>query len=246
MLLKPTLNKQSGGGANGATANSGNISNILYRKNTVKKPTVQASLRRKFTFSLNNATTSLLLNGQYANELKQQASSSANQKSTTRNSGILKTVSTLSSIERDESTNSDLVFDPIDANLVYSVSSLIRHYVFRESVSVNDPYEGFLDLSCVKHLRHGCLDSQVMSQLQQIAFSRYGMANFDQTNVVCLVYGTTLAENRSLYMIGMRQSIGLFYKVGSFFLLFHFGYLLLQYKKNNLLFLQINFTLLEK
>lgn len=91
--------------------------------------------------------------------------------------------------------NQDLVFDKVDPNLVYSVSSLTKHYVFRESVSVNDPYEGFIDLNSVKHIRIGCLDSQVFNVMQQIAI-KYAIPNFDHSNIICLVYGTTFSENR--------------------------------------------------
>lgn len=107
--------------------------------------------------------------------------------------------------------NHDLVFDHVDANLVYSVSSLTKHYVFRDLVSVNDPYEGFIDLNCVKHIRIGCLDAQVFTVMQQIA-NKYAIANFDHSNVICLVYGTTFSENKSLYIVGMKQSITIFYK----------------------------------
>lgn len=107
--------------------------------------------------------------------------------------------------------DSDLVYDNVDSNLVYSVSSLTKHYVYRELVSVNDPYEGFIDLNCIKHIRLGCIDTQVFNQIQSIA-SKYAIANFDQTNIICLVYGSSFSENRSFYLIGMKKSIQIFYQ----------------------------------
>ncbi len=170
-----------------------------------KKPSSQATMRRKFTLpALSANTANIILNNQYSSDLKKNHQ--------TRRDRLTKNAS-LPSADLDDAAmaNNDLVFDPVDPNLVYSVGSLTRHYVFREQVSVQDPYEGFIDLSCVKHVRHGCLDSQVMSQLLQIAQSKFGMSQFDQSNVICLVYGTTFAENRSLYMFGMKNSINMFY-----------------------------------
>ncbi len=172
--------------------------------------------RRKFTMpALTQLSTHLLNNNQ--NQLLQTRKNNNNNNNNNNNIDVKKSTNnsnkrngSLSSDQLDE-PNNDLVFDPIDPNLVYSVCSLTRHYVFRELVSVNDPYEGFLDLNCVKHIRNGCLDAQVYSTLQQIALNKYGMSNFDHTNIICLVYGTTMSENRSLYMLGMKQSVKIFY-----------------------------------
>ncbi|CAF0890793.1 unnamed protein product [Brachionus calyciflorus] len=108
--------------------------------------------------------------------------------------------------------DTDLVYDNIDANLIYSVSSLTKHYVQGEQYSVNDPYEGFLDLTCIKHIRLGCLDQQVKSQLYTMASTKHTITDFDENNVICIVYGSSFAENKSLYLIGAKQSITLFYK----------------------------------
>lgn len=115
-----------------------------------------------------------------------------------------------------DEANCDLVFDQIDPNMVYSVSSLTKHYVFGDQVSVNDPYEGFLDLTCIKNVRLGCVDPQVYAQLQQIAMQRYAFAQFEHANIVSLVYGTTFAENKTLYMLGMKRSVEKFYEGLSF------------------------------
>jgi hypothetical protein len=174
-------------------------------RGNAKKPTSQATMRRKFTLpALSVNTANIIINNQYSNDLKK--SHQARRDRLTKNASLPST-----DLDDASMANNDLVFDPIDPNLVYSVGSLTRHYVFREQVSVQDPYEGFIDLSCVKHIRQGCLDSQVMSQLQQIAQSKFGMSQFDQSNIICIVYGTTFAENRSLYMFGMKQSIKMFY-----------------------------------
>lgn len=113
--------------------------------------------------------------------------------------------------------NDELVYDQIDPNIVYSVNSLNKHYVHREQFSLNDPNEGFLDLHCVKHIRQGCLDTQLYTNLQQIA-ANYAIANFDHSNIICIIYGSTFSENRSFYIIGLKNSIGLFYKALEFLL----------------------------
>ena len=89
----------------------------------------------------------------------------------------------------------ELVYDSIDQNVVYSVHSLTKRYVYREPVSLNDPFEGFIDLHCVKHVRLGCLDAQTFIGLQQIA-ARYAISNLEHSNVICIVYGSTFSENR--------------------------------------------------
>lgn len=96
------------------------------------------------------------------------------------------------------------------------MSSLTKHYVFGDQVSVNDPYEGFLDLTCIKNIRLGCVDPQVYGQLQQIAMQRYAFSQFEPANIVSLVYGTTFAENKTLYMLGMKRSVEHFYESLSF------------------------------
>jgi hypothetical protein len=111
--------------------------------------------------------------------------------------------------------NNELVFDSVDPNLIFSVSSLTKHYVFHEGHSLSDQYDGFIDLHCVKHVRIGCLDAQLFSNMQQIA-AKYAITNFDQMNVVCIVYGTTFSENKSFYILGMKKSIYSFYKAIDF------------------------------
>ena len=91
--------------------------------------------------------------------------------------------------------NDELIYDQIDPNLVCSVSSLNKHYVYHEQVNMMDPNEGFLDLHCVKHIRLGCLDSQLFANMQLIA-TNYAISNFDHNNIICLIYGTTFSENR--------------------------------------------------
>ena len=89
----------------------------------------------------------------------------------------------------------DLIFDPVDPNIIYSVSSLTKRYVFSEPVSFNDPYEGYLDLHSVKHISKGCLDAQLFSNIKQVA-STYAFDDFDQANIICLVYGNAFSENK--------------------------------------------------
>ena len=89
----------------------------------------------------------------------------------------------------------DLIFDQVDPNLIYSVCSLNKRYVHKEPVSTNDSYEGFLDLHSVKHISKGCLDAQLFSDMQQVA-STYAINEFDQSNIICLVYGSTFSENK--------------------------------------------------
>ncbi len=105
----------------------------------------------------------------------------------------------------------NLVYDQVDPNIIYSVNSLSRHYVYREPFCINYSNEGFIDLNYVKHIRLGCLDAQFFGQLQQVA-NRYAIHDFDQSNVITLVYGSTFAENKSFYMLGMKHSIRLFYQ----------------------------------
>lgn len=90
--------------------------------------------------------------------------------------------------------NDELIYDQVDPNIVYSVSSLHKHYVHGEQYSF-DPNEGFLDLHCVKHIRLGCLDNQVFSNMQQLA-AKYAISNFDSENVISIIYGTVFSENR--------------------------------------------------
>ncbi|RNA20703.1 1-phosphatidylinositol 4-5-bisphosphate phosphodiesterase epsilon-1-like [Brachionus plicatilis] len=107
--------------------------------------------------------------------------------------------------------DSDLLYDEIDSNIVYSVASIRKHYVHGELVNVSDPYEGFIDLTCIKHIRQGCIDKQMYSQIHLIATTRYSITDFDENNIICLVYGNSFSENRSLYFIGAKQSIQIFY-----------------------------------
>ena len=81
-----------------------------------------------------------------------------------------------------------------DFNLKYSINSLYRHYVQREYVNI-DSFEGHLDLNSVKHIRLGCLDAQIYSYLHHIA-KKYSINNFDQTNIISLVYGNVFSENK--------------------------------------------------
>ena len=81
-----------------------------------------------------------------------------------------------------------------ELNHKYSMNSLTKHYVQRDYVNI-DSYEGFLDLHLVKHLRLGCVDSQIYCNLQQIA-RKYNIFNFDQTNIISVVYGNIFSENR--------------------------------------------------
>ena len=99
-----------------------------------------------------------------------------------------------SSLSLDE--HEGIVCDQVDSNIIYSVSSLTRRYVYREQVSVSDPNEGFIDLNSIKHIRHGCLDTQVFHQMQQQVAAKYAIANFGHSNVVSIVYGATFSENR--------------------------------------------------
>ena len=64
-----------------------------------------------------------------------------------------------------------------------------------EPVSFNDPYEGYLDLHSVKHISKGCLDAQLFSNIKQVA-STYAFDDFDQANIICLVYGNAFSENK--------------------------------------------------
>ncbi len=89
----------------------------------------------------------------------------------------------------------ELVMDPVDPNIAFSVSGLSRHYVLGEKFNVGDPGEGFLDLHCVKHIRQGCVDAHLLAILQQTA-GKYAISEFNQMNVISIVYGTTFAENR--------------------------------------------------
>ena len=81
-----------------------------------------------------------------------------------------------------------------ECNLKYSSNSMNKHYVQREYVNV-DSFEGHLDLNCVKHIRLGCLDAQIYAYLQHIA-KKYSILNFDQSNIISLVYGNVFSENK--------------------------------------------------
>ncbi len=105
----------------------------------------------------------------------------------------------------------NLVYDQVDPNIIYSVNSLSRHYVYREPFCINHSNEGFIDLNYVKHIRLGCLDTQFFNQLQQVA-NKYSINDFEQSNVITIVYGSTFAENKSFYILGMKHSIQLFYQ----------------------------------
>ncbi len=105
-------------------------------------------------------------------------------------------MSNSSSFNDDE----ELVMDPVDPNLVYSVNGLTRHYVLGEKFSVTDPSEGFLDLHCVKHIRQGCVDENLLTSLGHIA-GKYAISEFDQMNVISIVYGSTFAENRLVRLL---------------------------------------------
>jgi hypothetical protein len=100
----------------------------------------------------------------------------------------------VSSLSFDD--NQGIVCDTIDPNIIYSVSSLTKRYVYREPVSVTDPNEGFMDLNAIKHLRRGCLDTQAFNMMHQQIAGKYAISNFDHANVISVVYGTTFAENR--------------------------------------------------
>lgn len=81
-----------------------------------------------------------------------------------------------------------------DHNLKYSIGSLIKHYTQHDYANL-DCVEGYLDLNFVKHIRLGCLDSQALNNMQQIA-RKYAIMNFDQTNVITIVYGNSFPENK--------------------------------------------------
>lgn len=112
--------------------------------------------------------------------------------------------------------DADLLYDSVDSNIVYSMASIRKHYVHGELVNVNDPYEGFIDLTCIKHIRLGCIDKQIYSQIHLIASTRYSITDFNEKNIICLVYGSSFSENRNLYFIGAKQSIQIFYNGLSF------------------------------
>ena len=81
-----------------------------------------------------------------------------------------------------------------EQNIKYSINSLIKHYVQHDYVNI-DSFEGYLDLNLVKHIRLGCIDAQIFSSLQLIA-KKYSIVNFDQTNIISIVYGNVFSENR--------------------------------------------------
>ena len=105
----------------------------------------------------------------------------------------------------------DLLYDNVDNNIFYSISSIRKHYINGELFNVNNPYEGFIDLNSIKHIRLGCIDKHIYSQIQLIATTRYSITDFDEKNIINLVYGSSFSENRSLYFIGPKQSIQKFY-----------------------------------
>lgn len=121
----------------------------------------------------------------------------------------------------------DLLYDNVDNNIVFSVSSIRKHYVNGELFNVNNPYEGFIDLNSIKHIRLGCIDQHIYSQIQLIATTRYSISDFNDKNIINLVYGSSFSENRSLYFIGPKQSIQTFYH--------GINFLIQNVKKNNTL-----------
>ena len=85
--------------------------------------------------------------------------------------------------------------DPLrDQSQHYCVSSLTKHYVHHEYVSV-DPYEGFLDLNLVKHIKLGCTDEAAFRSIQNVS-KKYSITNIDQHNVISIVYGSNFSENK--------------------------------------------------
>lgn len=178
--------------------------NQTIKINNKSKLNKSLNVRRKLTVSadsrLDNHNSDLLkssLLNQRAKRLRRLNSMSdecPGMKSNKKSSSLHKDRSPSSSLSLD--LNQDIVCDQVDANIIYSVSSLTKRYVYREPVSVVDPNEGFLDLNSIKHLRRGCLDTQVFNLMSQQIAGKYAIPNFDHANIINIVYGTTFAENR--------------------------------------------------
>ena len=159
----------------------------------IQKKLSTATFRPKFNMSANLTGATLYKPGQIKSTLVTHEGT----KSKNNNDDSIGNAKTAGSSFNE---SDELVYDYVDQNIVYSVHSLTKRYVYRETVSFNDPFEGFIDLHCVKHIRLGCLDAQTFISLQQIAI-RYAIHNFDHSNIICLVYGSTFSENRLIEIL---------------------------------------------
>jgi hypothetical protein len=204
MNRPPLLNSASILGNNSNSNNGNNLKENFFKKTILSQFNNKNQIKNKKSRSFINRRKSamfknqelILANNENINLLNGNGTATAN--------------NTTSSFNNE---TDDLIFDQIDPNLIYSVGSLTKRYVLKEPVSLNDPYEGFLNLHSVKHINKGCLDAQLFSNIKQVASSYAICTNndFDQSNIICLVYGNAFAENKCFYIIGMKKSIGLFY-----------------------------------
>lgn len=93
----------------------------------------------------------------------------------------------------------------------YSINSLTKRYIQHEHVYI-DSTEGFLDLNHIRHIRLGCIDANTYSNIQLMS-KKYNLTNIEQHNIITIVYGESLAENRILYFCGHTKSINSCYQI---------------------------------
>jgi len=205
MNRPPLLNSASILGNNSNNNNGSNLKENFFKKTILSQFNNKNQIKNKKSRSFINRRKSAMFKNQ---ELILANNENINLLNGTAAAGGANNMTSSFNNETD-----DLIFDQIDPNLIYSVGSLTKRYVLKEPVSLNDPYEGFLNLHSVKHINKGCLDAQLFANIKQVASSYAICTNndFDQSNIICLVYGNAFAENKCFYIIGMKKSVGLFY-----------------------------------
>jgi len=205
MNRPPLLNSASILGNNSNNNNGNNLKENFFKKTILSQFNNKNQIKNKKSRSFINRRKSAMFKNQ---ELILANNENINLLNGTAAAGGANNMTSSFNNETD-----DLIFDQIDPNLIYSVGSLTKRYVLKEPVSLNDPYEGFLNLHSVKHINKGCLDAQLFANIKQVASSYAICTNndFDQSNIICLVYGNAFAENKCFYIIGMKKSVGLFY-----------------------------------
>lgn len=183
-LASTSANFSSNSGVLLLSPSSASKSNLSMRGSIVNNP-LFLSLEASAS-SLNSKSDNFLKRKQSTKHMKGIGSLDHNLLTTPKHNNSAKEPLQNSGNETGESLN--------DQSQNYCISSLTKHYVHHEFVAL-DPYEGFLDLNFVKHVKLGCMDEGVFKSIQNVS-KKYSVTNIDQQNVISIVYGSNFSENK--------------------------------------------------
>ena len=89
-----------------------------------------------------------------------------------------------------------------------SIQAMYTRYCSGEAI-YDTLEDGYLDVTLVKDVCYADEDSVDLAPVSK----RYGLEHLSaRTNCICLIYGTTIAENRKVYFVGPKNMINIWYR----------------------------------